>query len=343
MFVFNEKNQLVNGGAVAVTEKNLPVAPAKEPRLFKEFNEDLRAKLEEYRAKGALSNKQLGRMLGFDGTMVSKYINKKPEGDVIRFEHAIVDVLEAHERPRQLHKNVIKNGTTDRVLNALEAIRQLRKPGGITGPAGIGKTIGCEIFEVTNPTTVMMTASKFRSDRRSIENKIGKSVSMRGWDRSDRTRGEFLVDKFLDSGRLIIVDNAQRLTKAGLQFFFDFADEAHVGIAFVGNPEFLLKINQNDQMASRFGLFTEISFDSPEELVDHMLNLHFGKEGKQIRDLALRVIKQQGHARALDIQVTLAKLLQELAESRNKGGCGDLRRHFKAAHTKLVRNYKLED
>jgi DNA transposition AAA+ family ATPase len=150
---------------------------------------------------------------------------------------------------------------------------------------------------------------------------------------------EFLIEKFKGTNRLIVIDNAQLLSKSGLGFVFDFHDETGSPIALVGNPEIIKRISSNDQQFSRIGVHWKI-----EPPLDHMevptrktIHQWFPEHVDELYRLARQVAVQMGHLRALKKQLRLAREIMTNQPDISPTTA------FRSAHTMLIRNYKLKD
>jgi hypothetical protein len=165
------------------------------------------------------------------------------------------------------------------------------------------------------------------------------AVENRAWKRNNESRGEFLTGRFKGSRRLVVVDNAQRLTAGARQWLFDFHDATGCPIALLGNPEILDKIRLSDQQFSRVGLRREIKGGDARGDAGSMVRLHWPEvaEDAALLALAVSVVKGRGHLRALKKQLLLAR---DIFTNGDFAAPADA---FRAAHTQLIRDYKLED
>jgi DNA transposition AAA+ family ATPase len=155
-----------------------------------------------------------------------------------------------------------------------------------------------------------------------------------------------MVNKLRGSDRLLIVDDAHKLTRPALQWFFDFHDATQVPVALVGTYELLDKLEDDTQRFSRVGYHEEIKHtDAGGKLVvDRALVKHLVKqlvpaangESESLCDLAEQVAEQHGHYRSVHKQLKLAIEIKA-------GSKADITwvQAFRAAHTKLIRKYKL--
>lgn len=305
----------------------------------KEFNEELRSKLDAYRLRGAkpMTLNALGRELGVSGTRVCKYLAGKPEGNAVELEGCIQDMLKSASRRTISDVPPFGTNVTDIMQATFELVRKTNDVGLISGPAGIGKSVVIRMYTARNPLALAISVPRWQRTDGGMVALLFGVLDASSWDRHS-ARSRFLADRLKGSNRLIIVDNAHRMTSAARQWMFDFHDETGCPVALVGNPEVLDAIRQNDQQFSRIGIHQRVVLDVKrlklyaQAMVDALITA----PQAGLYDLALEVAEERGHLRALKKQLLLAA---DLAASAAFGG--DQVKAFTAAHTKLVRDYQL--
>ncbi len=310
-----------------------------DPRI----TETTRDALEAYRAKHEYSCGDIAIKLGYSrgsGSIVNKYLNGLVDiYDVARLEASIDDVLRAEATRRDDRIELQDLYPAMQVAGGLETIRKTHDVGAIVGPAGIGKTCGLQLYLRTHPSAILVTVSRWSSGGAGLEREVFSAVQHRGWRRQE-TRMAWLVDRFRGTDRLLIIDNAQRLTAYGREWIFDFHDATGMAISLVGNPDLVISRSANDQQKSRIGLLVRITLGDPREAARRLLGKGGAGDHKDtaaIYDLAERVLTAQsgGHMRALRKHLSLA---HEFAPQVS----GDLRKAFLSAHRNLVADYNLD-
>lgn len=346
MITLDEQNRIKDGEPV--TMQSLPTTTRRAPdahMLTKDQGSDLlRATVEAFLKAGKLPDNTpptqtwLAKQIGMTAPTVSAWLNGSYRGDNDKIERLIGDVLKASgSRLRDSHK-LFETPVTMQVNAACERIKKRNRVALIDGDAGIGKTSGIILYCAGNPTVVPVTALKGANNEIAMINGLFRAVDVRHFDRNKGdTRIGTLIKHFKGSNRLIIIDNAHRLTRGGLEFVFDFHDETSCPISFVGNPEVLVKIKENDQMFSRISLHVHITFDGPQKVAMELLSRMCPDYGNDLLPISTQVVNQFGHVRALRYQ------LEETLDLFNdgKGPFKSIVQAFKAAHTTLVRAYKL--
>jgi DNA transposition AAA+ family ATPase len=294
--------------------------------------------LEAARTEDSMSQTKLAKAIGCDGGTLNKWLNQKYPGNVPELEAKVEDYLRHRTQTRKLRSEIIHTTVTTAVSSAINLARITGdKEGNISiiyGPAGCGKSKSAEAYCAANPSAILATLNDTTRDGKGVERSIMTAVETHGY-KNNISRWTWLTEKLRGSKRPTLIDNAQRLNHSGLAWLFDFQDETGCPIILIGNPEVLSKIKANDQFFSRFGFKTEVQLE-PSEIssVAHAVALQNCEFADELRDLCAIVAKQKGGLRAVKKQCQLAQALHD-------NGIADPRNAFKAAHSKLIRDYAL--
>lgn len=301
---------------------------------LKPYNDELRAQLAAYRELHELTIGDLSRELSIGEASVSRYLNGKPEGDVARLEARIEDVLKAAPERRAAATGLFETPVSQRLNAACQTIRKTNDVGLIHGPAGLGKTCAIKLYLVANPSALAITCTRWSNSGAGLERTLADQFVRR---RRRGTRADWIVDRLKDSNRLLLIDNAHRLSGSGRQWIFDFHDDTGIPIALVGNPEVLDAIRENDQQFSRIGLLRPLKPElASTAAITAMLQLHCPAHARLLQGLAEQVVRERGHFRALKKHLLLLPELMGAAH-------GDVKKAFLMAHTQLVNDYALRE
>jgi DNA transposition AAA+ family ATPase len=287
-----------------------------------------------------LSNSKLAKKLGYSSSVISQYLdeegNKYP-GDIERLEHSISDFIRNELRRRASGVDTLECDAVDELKTALEYIRKTNDVGIVLSEAGVTKTRAVDFYRTKNPLSILFRARQWAKDEYSVQAGIFEAVKG-GWDQHTK-RVEHALNKLRGSDRLIIVDDAHKLNRSALQWFFDFHDETLCPIALVGIYDLEEKLADDAQRFSRVGLRWEIKPENPKALVDHLIKSLCpgitGPDARQVHALCEQVAEQHGHFRSVHKQL---KLAAEIRESDTKKTWPTA---VKEAHGMLVRKYPL--
>lgn len=311
--------------------------PGKYP-TDKALREDLIA----FRTEQQLTNGQLAERLGIKGvtnTFISKYLNDNLDREIEGFDATCRDILKSLKERIAFGSEIFESSMTTRIASCLNLIRKTGDIALITSPAGHGKTSARNAYAAANPSTVVCNLTATTREAKRVEALVFDQVDHRDW-KGNSGRWKYLVDRFKGTSRLLIVDNAQRLDATGRQWLFDFHDEADCPIALIANPELLDRIRSNDQQFSRIGIHAKYEL-LPKELASlaKKVAVQFSDAGtaELIEDLCAFVAGHEGRLRAVRKTVVLMQELRKASAELNS----DPRKAFRAAHSRLVRDYQL--
>jgi len=275
--------------------------------------------LAEYLETNSLTLRQLGNQLGKSESYVSRYLNGKPEGDTAAFERAVNNTLRNARLKLTWDEIFFDTEAVSLCEREFDIVRRSSTMGLIYGAAGIGKSTACRKYARENPTAIFFTCFEGNGNYYDILNGIATGIDMRKFNRKVQKKFVFVSERLSQSGRLIIIDNAQRITRSGLSLLFDlWNDGKGPPIALVGNPDVLEKISGDDTKTSRLIVRRDIS----EVVKGHWLDRAAGdmvaamwpEALADIGRLASESARKEGHLRTLNYQLRLAIAMSERAE-----------------------------
>jgi hypothetical protein len=304
----------------------------------------LRGQLTAMRDLPGWSNNKLAKAIGCNPAYVQGYIGDEFPANVQQFERKLVDFFANESRRRASGVETIESAAALQIKTACELIRKTNDLGAVVAPSGEGKTRGIELYVENNPTTILSRTAIWSSDKKAVEANMFAAVGRDGWDKQTRY-ATFMVNKLRGSNRLILVDDAHKLSRPALQWFVDFHDATQCPIGLFGTLALLDKLEDDTQRFSRTGYYEEIKHvDSAGDLiVDRALIKSLVKqlapdangETETLCDLSEQVAAEHGHYRSVHKQLKLA------AEIKSGAKTLSWPQAFRAAHTKLIRNFKL--
>ena len=323
---------------IATSSDNKTVAVTQSPH----FNETLRQRLLELRAgpaKENYSNNKLAKKLGVNSSYVSQYCNGKEfSGDLAMFERKLEDFFRNEARRRASGVETISTDETKAVCNGLEILRKLNEIGCLVLVSGGGKSRAGEFYLKENPLAIYFHVRSWNNDKNSVEGSLFKAVGAAGWDRQTK-RADFLISKLAGSDRLLIVDDAHKLTKAALQWLVDFWEETLIPIALIGTPALHDLLMSDTQRFSRIQLWNEIQPSNPRTLITHLatsLMPELNGELETVCDLGEQIVAHEGCYRAVYKQFKLAEEIRAGAKKLISSV-----QAVRSAHTKLLRDWQL--
>jgi DNA transposition AAA+ family ATPase len=287
------------------------------------------------------SNQKLAQKIGCSTSVISQWLSPEGNyysGNIKKWEKSALDFIRNEARRTSSGVTTQDCDVADQIRSAFEAIRKTNDVGMLLAEAGYGKTRGIELYQKDNPTSVLFAVKSWACDKASMESELFHAVGTSGYNKQTR-RSAFLAKRLRGSDRLLIVDDAHKLTRPALQWLFDFHDETSVPLGLVGTFELEDKIADDAQRFSRVGLRFEIVPAQPRGLIEHIVRSHAPESSGAfvtLCELCEQVVAEHGHFRSANKQMKLAAELKS-------GSRKDITwpEAFKRAHTMLIRKYAL--
>lgn len=299
----------------------------------------------------------IGGDLGYaDQTAVYRYLsNKWTLGDLEKFETRLVAHLE-NEMRLDGGAQLITDPAAFVHPSMFAFLNQVRACGNIGvahGPAGIGKTCACRLYAAQNKSnTLYLHLVTWKRRQSIIVQSLLKAAGIKA-NRGD-CKEEVLARYLQEKGMMLVLDNAQRLTRHSRDWLRDLLDNTGIPIALIGNPEIIKQWAACDQHKRVVGLKRDVSVDlftielvndkngHPQEVsmpgetsdatITHLLKLHMPQANAAVKREALKLLTREnsGAAGAVAMHARLADLML-------KGGkVTDPAEAFRLASTQLI-------
>lgn len=220
----------------------------------------------EQQFKDFLAKKQytLSYVAGATGlsiTTLHLWMNNKYKGNVDKIRKSVEQFIE-RENLREENVNIpfVETSVAQDVFEIAKTCHIENEIGVCCGYAGLGKTYAVKMYCLEHKDVILIEAD-FGYTPKVLFSKIHKEI---GFDGSGSLHNMLndIVDKLKNSGRLIIVDEAEHLPYRALELLRRIYDKAQVGILLVGMPKLLKNLNgdkgQYTQLYSRIGVLAEL-------------------------------------------------------------------------------------
>ncbi|HEY3913660.1 MAG TPA: AAA family ATPase [Verrucomicrobiae bacterium] len=324
--------------------------PPEAGKIVKSFDPDLRRQFDEFKSKQNLSISEISQMLKVSSGLISKYLNKKPEGDVAKLEGLIRFLIDNEPLRENLRRDLRKTAIAGRVINIITSVANTNDFAILFSRAGVGKSCGCKLFVAEYKTAALLEAAECHG--------TSEAMTMDLWDLTGarvrkeergRKKNDILVLRFKDSNRPVIIDDAHLLTTGGLRWARSFHDRTGCPVVLVGNPGIVDKIKamqDEDQFTSRIGQYREIKVSRADsrELAALLLD-HYRPDCKEeLMEMAIEVCSKRGFARKLKKQLLLINDIlaggiddtNESVKALRRKNMTDCQIAFAMAHTQLL-------
>jgi hypothetical protein len=275
----------------------------------------------------------IGKRLGYqDGTQVYRFITKdKWAGDVQKFQTRLESYL-SNELRIEGGGDLIDDPASFIQPSMFAFLDQVRVTGNIGvahAPGGVAKTCTCRLYvKQHKATTLYIHLYTWTRRQGCIVRELLKAAGL------NLGRGEapetILARHLRDTESMIIIDNAQRMTRHARDWMRDFLDLTGTPIALVGNPEIIDQWAKCDQHKRVVGLKRDVSLD----LFDPDPALNTSERTVQL------LIKR--HLPEATGNASVKKQALKIITAKDSGACGAVVMHAKLAHL-MLQGGKIKD
>ena len=201
----------------------------------KEFREEF----SQFMKQTGKSQKQVSKETGLSTSVISQFLDGKYTGD----NGKVQDILNKFLSISKDRLNSVSGTTyypdlynTKEVLYACWYAHKYNDIALVAGDAGAGKTTALEHYRDSNAGVTMVTVNTCTTSATSVLKLITDKIGRATDGRRSAVMQE-LISQLSESNRLIIIDEADRLSLQALQAIRDLNDQAHVGIILSGNDK----------------------------------------------------------------------------------------------------------
>lgn len=214
--------------------------------------------LEMFISDKALTQAAVSRALGVSPAVVNQYLQGKYNGNIKTLESKIAAYLVRQKdkaQGKRLEINYVSTATAKRAQGLINLAHQECEAVVLYGQAGLGKTCALKTYLQNNPDAILIEADPGYTAKvllQDIAAKVGADT--RG---SLHDLSEAIIGKLADSGRLIMIDEAELLPLRALECLRRLHDKAGVGLVLAGMPRLLINLKGKRgelvQLYSRMG------------------------------------------------------------------------------------------
>lgn len=200
-----------------------------------------RDRLAAYITRTGVTQVEMARRLGYSGATVSQYLGRIYSGNVAEVDARVEDLLKREEERSasstptpMLPQCWLETSAARRIMTLVRRTHLKRQLGLVTGDAGVGKTATLEHYARQHRSAIYVRAGMTADRPAYFLRAVGDSLGMKlPSDIYESTRR--VVDTLRDSDRLLIVDEAQRLSARSLETVRDIWDQCQIGVVLSGN------------------------------------------------------------------------------------------------------------
>ncbi len=218
-------------------------------------------------------------MAGVSARNLRSYLRGYYLGSISEIEGKIISVLEREQEKKDLPKSdlsFIQTSVSQRIWEACRLCHLQNDISILFGDSGIGKTAACREYVVKHQDAILLeclnsSSATFLFSR--LCEQLGLSANL-----GLRQSFDCAEKRLRDSGRLIILEEAEHIVHRGLDLLRRLNDFTGTSIAMIGLPELLINLRGNQcefqYLFSRVGMAIKldtINEQDAENLVRHWL------------------------------------------------------------------------
>ncbi len=230
---------------------------------------NMHTELKELMDKKGYSQTEVARIFGKSTAVISQYLKGIYPGDVRGIDELARSFItrEAEkEKSRRITPRYVPTVTSRK---GLEVIRLAHLDGDLNviyGAAGLGKTMILREYAAHNRDALLIEADPGYTARVVLEELCGLlGLSKRG---NMHELSEACIAALRDSGRLLMVDEAENLPYRALETLRRIHDKAGIGLVLAGMPRLIINLKgkrgEYQQLYSRVGLALNIGDALPQ-------------------------------------------------------------------------------
>ena len=245
---------------------------------MKQINHTLQQKLAEFKAKSGMNQTQLARSIGTSPASISMYLNgtyAEKGGNYETIEpkiEAYLDMQDSKARREELVLGFVSTKTTRRIAEVMRDAHEGGETVVIYGQAGLGKTQAVKNYCEKNPAAILIEANpSFTALVLMRKLATAAKVSAMG---SLNDLFESVSDRLRDSGRLIVVDEAENLPLRALEIIRRLHDDTGCGLVLSGMPRLVANLRGKHgelvQLYSRVSVALNLGDSMPDDELEEI-------------------------------------------------------------------------
>ncbi|MCU7494735.1 MAG: AAA family ATPase [Ignavibacteria bacterium] len=225
---------------------------------------DLKDELKLYmKEHEELSQSEIARSIGVSSTTISQWINNIYAGNVAKIDDKVKTFLELQKERLSSPKGEVQFINTSNVKKGFETAKICHLDGEIGvlyGEAGCGKTTLLKEY-ARHYNNVILIEADLGFTTKILFRKLHRELGMDGLG-CIHDMFEDVTARLKNSGRLIIIDEAEHLPYRALELLRRVYDKAHVGVLLAGMPRLISNLRgkkgEYAQLYSRVGIATRL-------------------------------------------------------------------------------------
>lgn len=230
----------------------------------------IRQDLQDYISDNGLSQSAVARAVGVTSPVVNQYLHGKYPGNVQEIERKIAAYLQKQrerEAERKLEVDYVLTTTAKRVRDVLRLAHVEGEAVVLFGQAGLGKTSSLREYCKQAPDALMIETDPTYTAKVLLQ-KLAAMLGAEGKGSLNELM-DTVVGRLRDSGRIILVDEAENLPLRALECLRRVHDKTGCGLVLAGMPRLLVNLRGKNgelkQLYSRMAFKLDLGESVPDE------------------------------------------------------------------------------
>ncbi|MCP2041442.1 DNA transposition AAA+ family ATPase [Neisseria sp. HSC-16F19] len=215
--------------------------------------------LQDYISASGSTQSAVARAIGVTPAVVNQYLQGKYKGDVAAVDRAVGAFLQKQREKaadKKLAVPYVYTTTAKRVRDMLRLAHLEGETVVLYGQAGLGKTRALAAYRADNPDALLLDTDPTYTAKVLLQ-KLAQMLGADGRGNLSELM-EAVVGRLKDSGRIILVDEAENLPLRALECLRRVHDKAGVGLVLAGMPRLLVNLRgKNGELKQ---LYSRVAF-----------------------------------------------------------------------------------
>ncbi|HIH9613467.1 TPA: AAA family ATPase [Klebsiella pneumoniae] len=263
----------------------------------------IHVELNDLMTRKGYSQTQVARAIGKSTAVINQYLQGKYTGDVPAIDALVRSFINREVEKEKSQKITARYVPTVTSRKGMEVIRYAHLDGDLNvifGAAGLGKTMILREYAAQHRDALLIEADPGYTARVVLEELCGLlGISKRG---NMHELSEACIAALRDSGRLLMVDEAENLPYRALETLRRIHDKSGIGMVLAGMPRLIINLKgkrgEYQQLYSRVGFALCIGDSLPQsDITDIAVSMLPGAGSQEVSEALFKA--SHGNARRL--------------------------------------------